>query len=82
MWQAISRSSEQLGEGEIELRNEVRLIKSMPHGICAMQDDFSSNDERELLPPVLPPKPINWLPSRSKNRHQTAWAFGKQLARP
>ena len=39
MWQAISRLlSEQLGEGEIELRNELPAEKSMPHGICAMQD--------------------------------------------
>ncbi len=40
MWQAISRLlSEQLGEGEIELRNELLAAeKSMPHGICAMQD--------------------------------------------
>ncbi len=38
-WQAISRLlSEQLGEGEIELRMNCLAEKSMPHGICAMQD--------------------------------------------
>ncbi len=39
-----SSLSEQLGEGEIELRNELPGGESMPHGICAMQDvTFSSN---------------------------------------
>ncbi len=63
MWQAISRLlSEQLGEGEIELRNELPLAeKSMPHGICAMQDmTFSSNVMKGNCFPVLPPKPTNW----------------------
>lgn len=63
MWQAISRLlSEQLGEGEIELRNELLLAeKSMPHGICAMQDmTFSSNVMKGNCFPVLPPKPTNW----------------------
>lgn len=62
MWQAISRLlSEQLGEGEIELRNELLAEKSMPHGICAMQDmTFSSNVMKGNCFPVLPPKPTNW----------------------
>lgn len=62
MWQAISRLlSEQLGEGEIELRNELPGEKSMPHGICAMQDvTFSSNVMKGNCFPVLPPKPTNW----------------------
>lgn len=62
MWQAISRLlSEQLGEGEIELRNELLAEKSMPHGICAMQDMiFSSNVMKGNCFPVLPPKPTNW----------------------
>lgn len=38
MWQAISRLlSEQVGEGEIELRNELPGGKFMPHGIYVMQ---------------------------------------------
>ncbi len=38
MWQAISRLlSEQVGEGEIELRNELPAEKFMPHGIYVMQ---------------------------------------------
>ena len=62
MWQAISRLlSEQLGEGEIELRNELPGGESMPHGICAMQDvTFSSNVMKGNCFPVLPPKPTNW----------------------
>ena len=62
MWQAISRLlSEQLGEGEIELRMNCLAEKSMPHGICAMQDvTFSSNVMKGNCFPVLPPKPTNW----------------------
>lgn len=62
MWQAISRLlSEQLGEGEIELRNELPGGEVMPHGICAMQDvTFSSNVMKGNCFPVLPPKPTNW----------------------
>ncbi len=45
MWQAISRFlSEQLGEGEIDYGMNCLAEKSMPYGICAMQDmTFSSN---------------------------------------
>lgn len=62
MWQAISRLlSEQLGEGEIELRNELPggEVHAAWHLRYAGRDFFVKCDERELLP-VLPPKPTNW----------------------
>lgn len=63
MWQAISRLlSEQLGEGEIELRNELPggEVHAAWHLRYAGHDFFVKCDERELLPAVLPPKPTNW----------------------
>lgn len=62
MWQAISRLlSEQLGEGEIELRNELPggEVHAAWHLRYAGRDFFVKCDERELLP-GLPPKPTNW----------------------
>ena len=53
MWQAISRLlSEQLGEGEIELRNELPggEIHAAWHLRYAGRDFFVKCDERELLP--------------------------------
>lgn len=62
MWQAISRLlSEQLGEGEIELRNE--LPGGEVHAAWHLRyagRDFSSNVMKGTCFPVLPPKPINW----------------------
>ena len=60
MWQAISRLlSEQLGEGEIELRNELPggEVHAAWHLRYAGRDFFVKCDERELL---FPPKPTNW----------------------
>ena len=57
MWQAISRLlSEQLGEGEIELRNELPggEVHAAWHLRYAGRDFFVKCDERE------PPKPTNW----------------------
>ena len=53
MWQAISRLlSEQLGEGEIELRNELPggEVHAAWHLRYAGRDFFVKCDERELLP--------------------------------
>lgn len=53
MWQAISRLlSEQLGEGEIELRNELPggEVHAAWHLRYAGHDFFVKCDERELLP--------------------------------
>ncbi|MEW7951492.1 fructosamine kinase family protein, partial [Enterobacter hormaechei subsp. xiangfangensis] len=53
MWQAISHLlSEQLGEGEIELRNELPggEIHAAWHLRYAGRDLFVKCDERELLP--------------------------------
>ena len=53
MWQAVSRLlSEQLGEGEIELRNELPggEIHAAWHIRFAGRDLFLKCDERELLP--------------------------------
>lgn len=53
MWQAISHLlSEQLGEGEIELRNELPCgeIHAAWHLRYAGRDLFVKCDERELLP--------------------------------
>lgn len=61
MWQAISHLlSEQLGEGEIELRNELPggEIHAAWHLRYAGRDLFVKCDERELLP-FLRPKPIS-----------------------
>lgn len=61
MWQAISHLLiEQLGEGEIELRNELPCgeIHAAWHLRYAGRDLFVKCDERELLP-ILLPKPIS-----------------------
>lgn len=62
MWQAISRLlSEQLGEGEIELRNELPggEVHAAWHLRYAGHDFFVKCDERELLPGFTA-KPTNW----------------------
>lgn len=62
MWQAISRLlSEQLGEGEIELRNELPggEVHAAWHLRYAGHDFFVKCDERELLPGFTS-KPTNW----------------------
>ncbi len=62
MWQAISRLlSEQLGEGEIELRNE--LPGGEVHAAWHLRyagHDFFVNVMKGNCFPVLPPKPTNW----------------------
>jgi fructosamine-3-kinase len=70
MWQAISHLlSEQLGEGEIELRNELPggEIHAAWHLRYAGRDLFVKCDERELLP-SLPPKPTSWSCCRAVKR--------------
>lgn len=65
MWQAISRLlSEQLGEGEIELRNELPggEIHAAWHLRYAGRDFFVKCDERELL---------TWLYGRSRSAGAT-----------
>lgn len=56
-----SSLSEQLGEGEIELRNE--LPGGEVHAAWHLRyagHDFSSNVMKGNCFPVLPPKPTNW----------------------
>lgn len=62
MWQAISRLlSEQVGEGEIELRNELPggEVHAAWHLRYSGHDFFVKCDEREMLR-GLPLKPISW----------------------
>ncbi|HCQ3624620.1 TPA: fructosamine kinase family protein [Escherichia coli] len=69
MWQAISRLlSEQLGEGEIELRNELPggEVHAAWHLRYAGHDFFVKCDERELLPGFTAEADQLELLSRSK----------------
>ncbi|MCL5234106.1 fructosamine kinase family protein, partial [Escherichia coli] len=69
MWQAISRLlSEQLGEGEIELRNELPggEVHAAWHLRYAGRDFFVKCDERELLPGFTAEADQLELLSRSK----------------
>lgn len=80
MWQAISRLlSEQLGEGEIELRNELPggEVHAAWHLRYAGRDFFVKCDERELLPGFTAEADQLELLSRSKT--VTVLRFG-QLA--
>jgi fructosamine-3-kinase len=70
MWQAISHLlREQLGEGEIELRNELPggEIHAAWHLRYAGRELFVKCDERELLPSSLR-KPTSWSFSPAAKR--------------
>ncbi|NYY76378.1 hypothetical protein DMI70_25815 [Escherichia coli] len=73
-----SSLSEQLGEGEIELRNE--LLGGEVHAAWHLRyagRDFSSNVMKGNCFPVLPPKPTNWSYCRSKTvTVPKVWAVG------
>lgn len=80
MWQAISRLlSEQLGEGEIELRNELPggEVHAAWHLRYAGHDFFVKCDERELLPGFTAEADQLELLSRSKTvTVPKVWAVG------
>lgn len=80
MWQAISRLlSEQLGEGEIELRNELPggEVHAAWHLRYAGRDFFVKCDERELLPGFTAEADQLELLSRSKTvTVPKVWAVG------
>ncbi len=80
MWQAISRLlSEQLGEGEIELRNELPggEVHAAWHLRYAGRDFFVKCDERELLPGFTAETDQLELLSRSKTvTVPKVWAVG------
>ena len=80
MWQAISRLlSEQLGEGEIELRNELPGgdVHAAWHLRYAGHDFFVKCDERELLPGFTAEADQLELLSRSKTvTVPKVWAVG------
>lgn len=80
MWQAISRLlSEQLGEGEIELRNELPggEVHASWHLRYAGHDFFVKCDERELLPGFTAEADQLELLSRSKTvTVPKVWAVG------
>ncbi len=80
MWQAISRLlSEQLGEGEIELRNELHggEVHAAWHLRYAGRDFFVKCDERELLPGFTAEADQLELLSRSKTvTVPKVWAVG------
>ena len=80
MWQAISHLlSEQLGEGEIELRNELPggEIHAAWHLRYAGRDLFVKCDERELLPIFTAEADQLELLSRSKTvTVPRVWAVG------
>ena len=80
MWQAISHLlSEQLGEGEIELRNELPggEIHAAWHLRYAGRDLFVKCDERELLPIFTAEADQLELLSRSKTvTVPQVWAVG------
>ncbi|HAN8166053.1 TPA: fructosamine kinase family protein [Escherichia coli] len=80
MWQAISRLlSEQLGEGEIELRNELPggEVHAAWHLRYAGRDFFVKCDERELLPDFTAEADQLELLSRSKTvTVPKVWAVG------
>lgn len=80
MWQAISRLlSEQLGEGEIELRNELHggEVHAAWHLRYAGHDFFVKCDERELLPGFTAEADQLELLSRSKTvTVPKVWAVG------
>jgi hypothetical protein len=80
MWQAISHLlSEQLGEGEIELRNELPggEIHAAWHLRYAGRDFFVKCDERELLPIFTAEADQLELLSRSKTvTVPQVWALG------
>ena len=80
MWQAISHLlNEQLGDGEIEQRNELPggEIHAAWHLRFAGRDFFVKCDERELLPSFLV---MDYLPARPLDAHN-AFLLGQQIAR-